>query len=89
MALGLAKSLSGADTTNVPSNVLALMRKRKSLMGVDSTKKVNVIDDVKAVKSGASPDPLGGDKKRDSIAAANQPKYEKYIESIGYKSIKK
>ncbi len=88
MAVGLAKSLSGADTTNVPSNVLTLMRKRKSLVGSDTTRNANTTDDIKAVKSGAAPDPIG-DKKRDSIAAANQPKYEKYIESIGYRSIKK
>lgn len=86
--LGAMKSLSGSDTSNVPSNILAVIRKRKALIGSDSTKKVTVADDIKAINSGKSA-PMMSLSQRDSISKANHQKWEKHLDTIGYEAVKK
>lgn len=87
-SLGAMKSLSGGDTTNVPANILAIIRKRKALSGADSTKKVNVIEDAKLVASGKAKPSLT-QAQRDSISNSNKPMWQKHIDSIGYEEVKK
>lgn len=86
--MGAMKSLSGSDTTNVPANILAIIRKRKALAGADSTRKVDVIEDAKLAASGKGK-PMPTQAQRDSISQANKPKYLKYVDSIGYEEVKK
>lgn len=86
--MGAMKSLSGADTTNVPSNILAIIRKRKALAGSDSAKKITVEDDIKAVNSGKAA-PMLSQSQRDSASKANKQVWVKHIDSIGYEEVKK
>lgn len=86
--LGAMKSLSGADTTNVPANILAIIRKRKALAGADSTKKVDVLEDAKLAASGKAK-PLPNQAQRDSISKANKPMWQRQIDSVGYEEVKK
>lgn len=86
--LGAMKSLSGADTTNVPSNILAIIRKRKALSGADTARKVDVIEDAKLAASGKGKQ-LPTQAQRDSISKANRPMWVSNIDKEGYEPLKK